>query len=78
MLSLVCFATEVSFFLGECMGSAQDQSALSRQRSGGSASPAAERKLLLHVLTSALLNTNKSHKTTLTADEKRYLAVYIY
>ncbi|CAI9590118.1 unnamed protein product, partial [Staurois parvus] len=28
--------------------------------------------------TSALLDTDRSHKTVLTADEKRYLAVYIY
>ncbi|CAI9568177.1 unnamed protein product [Staurois parvus] len=27
---------------------------------------------------SALLDTDRSHKTALTADEKRYLAVYIY
>ncbi|CAI9623212.1 unnamed protein product [Staurois parvus] len=27
---------------------------------------------------SALLNTDRSHKTALTADEKRHLAVYIY
>ncbi|CAI9570858.1 unnamed protein product [Staurois parvus] len=37
-----------------------------------------EWKLLLHALTSALLDTERSHKTALTADEKRYLAVYIY
>ncbi|CAI9579136.1 unnamed protein product, partial [Staurois parvus] len=36
----------------------------------------AERKLL-QTLTSALLDTVRSHKTALTADEKRYLAVYI-
>ncbi|CAI9571487.1 unnamed protein product [Staurois parvus] len=28
--------------------------------------------------TSALLNTDRSQKTALAADEKRYLAVYIY
>ncbi|CAI9571665.1 unnamed protein product, partial [Staurois parvus] len=38
--------------------------------------PTAVRKLLLQALTSALLNTDRSHKTTLTTDEKRYLAVY--
>ncbi|CAI9593394.1 unnamed protein product, partial [Staurois parvus] len=38
----------------------------------------AERKLLLQALTSALLDTDRSHKTALTADEKRYLAVFIY
>ncbi|CAI9612457.1 unnamed protein product [Staurois parvus] len=32
----------------------------------------------LQALTSALLNTDRSHKTALTADEKKYLAVYIY
>ncbi|CAI9573069.1 unnamed protein product, partial [Staurois parvus] len=37
-----------------------------------------ECKLLLQALTSALLDTDRSHKTALTADEKRYLAVYIY
>ncbi|CAI9555016.1 unnamed protein product [Staurois parvus] len=36
------------------------------------------RKHLLQALTSALLDTDRSHKTDLTADEKRYLAVYIY
>ncbi|CAI9580875.1 unnamed protein product, partial [Staurois parvus] len=35
-------------------------------------------KLLLQALTSALPDTDRSHKTALTADEKRYLAVYIY
>ncbi|CAI9606376.1 unnamed protein product [Staurois parvus] len=37
-----------------------------------------QKKTLLQALTSALLNTDRSHKTALTADEKRYLAVYIY
>ncbi|CAI9564711.1 unnamed protein product [Staurois parvus] len=60
------------------MLSAQGQSALFRQRSGVLHPPRAERKLLLQTLNSALLNTNRSHKTVLTADEKRYLAVYIY
>ncbi|CAI9607935.1 unnamed protein product, partial [Staurois parvus] len=32
----------------------------------------------LQALTCALLDTDRSHKTALTADEKRYLAVYIY
>ncbi|CAI9583960.1 unnamed protein product [Staurois parvus] len=40
--------------------------------------PRAERKLLLPALSSALLDTDRSHKTALTADEKRYLAAYIY
>ncbi|CAI9559437.1 unnamed protein product, partial [Staurois parvus] len=40
--------------------------------------PRAERNLFLQTLTSAWLNTNRSHKTALTTDEKRYLAVYIY
>ncbi|CAI9592026.1 unnamed protein product, partial [Staurois parvus] len=40
--------------------------------------PRAERKLFLQALTSALLDTDRSHKTVLNADEKRYLAVYIY
>ncbi|CAI9615682.1 unnamed protein product, partial [Staurois parvus] len=40
--------------------------------------PRAERKLFLQALTRALLDTYRSHKTALTADEKRYLAVYIY
>ncbi|CAI9538320.1 unnamed protein product [Staurois parvus] len=40
--------------------------------------PRAERKLLLQAVTDALLSTDISHKTALTADEKRYLAVYIY
>ncbi|CAI9532310.1 unnamed protein product, partial [Staurois parvus] len=37
-----------------------------------------ELKLLLQAVTSALRDTDRSHKTALTADEKRYLAVYIY
>ncbi|CAI9559145.1 unnamed protein product [Staurois parvus] len=40
--------------------------------------PRAERKPLLHTLTSDQLDTNRSHKTAQTSDEKRYLAVYIY
>ncbi|CAI9546099.1 unnamed protein product [Staurois parvus] len=51
---------------------------MSRQRSGVLHPPRAERKLLQQALTSAQLNTDRSHKTSLTADEKRYLAVYIY
>ncbi|CAI9558080.1 unnamed protein product, partial [Staurois parvus] len=38
----------------------------------------AERKLLLQALASAGLDTDRSHKTALTAEEKGYLAVYIY
>ncbi|CAI9554817.1 unnamed protein product [Staurois parvus] len=38
--------------------------------------PRAERKL--QGLGSAVLDTDRSHKTAVTADEKRYLAVYIY
>ncbi|CAI9549699.1 unnamed protein product [Staurois parvus] len=60
------------------MGSARGQSALSKQRSGVLHPPRAERKLLLQALTSALLNTDRGHKTALTAHEKRYLEVYIY
>ncbi|CAI9601789.1 unnamed protein product [Staurois parvus] len=37
-----------------------------------------ENSTLLQALTSAQLNTEGSHKTAPTADEKRYLAVYIY
>ncbi|CAI9592865.1 unnamed protein product, partial [Staurois parvus] len=37
-----------------------------------------EWKLLLQALTSALLDTDRSYKTAPTANEKRYLAVYIY
>ncbi|CAI9542445.1 unnamed protein product, partial [Staurois parvus] len=40
--------------------------------------PRAERTRLLQALICALLSTDRSHKTALTADEKRYLAVYIY
>ncbi|CAI9532025.1 unnamed protein product [Staurois parvus] len=58
MLSLVCIAIEVFFFLlGECMLSARGQSALSRQRSGVLHPPRAEGKLLLQALTSALLKS---------------------
>ncbi|CAI9609493.1 unnamed protein product [Staurois parvus] len=82
MPSLVCIAREVFFFFffffGECLRSTQGQSALSTQRSGALNSPRAERKLLLHALTCALLDTDRSHKIALTADEKSYLAVYIY
>ncbi|CAI9556438.1 unnamed protein product, partial [Staurois parvus] len=35
-------------------------------------------KHLLQALPSAQLDTDRSHKTSLTADEKMYLAVYIY
>ncbi|CAI9620325.1 unnamed protein product [Staurois parvus] len=37
-----------------------------------------ELKFLLQALTSAQLDTDRCHKTALTADKKRYLAVYIY
>ncbi|CAI9590397.1 unnamed protein product [Staurois parvus] len=33
---------------------------------------------LLRALTCALLDTDRSHKTALTADEEMYLVVYIY
>ncbi|CAI9561315.1 unnamed protein product [Staurois parvus] len=60
------------------MWAAQWLNALSRQRSGVFHPPRAERELLLQALTSTLLDTERSHKTALNADEKRYLAVYIY
>ncbi|CAI9556077.1 unnamed protein product, partial [Staurois parvus] len=40
--------------------------------------PRAERKLHLQALASTQLDTERSHKTALTPDEKRNLAVYIY
>ncbi|CAI9558796.1 unnamed protein product, partial [Staurois parvus] len=40
--------------------------------------PRAELKFLLQALTCFRLDTDRSHKTALTADEKRYLAIYIY
>ncbi|CAI9594542.1 unnamed protein product [Staurois parvus] len=55
MLSLVCIAREGLFFLGECISSAQGQSALVRQRSGVLHPPRVERKLLLQALASAEL-----------------------
>ncbi|CAI9557938.1 unnamed protein product, partial [Staurois parvus] len=36
-----------------------------------------KKKLLRQALTSALLDTDRRQKTTLTVDEKRYLAGYI-
>ncbi|CAI9581202.1 unnamed protein product, partial [Staurois parvus] len=50
-------------------------SALARQRSGVLYPPRAKRKFFQQALASAGLDTDRSHKTALTADEKRYLAV---
>ncbi|CAI9545033.1 unnamed protein product [Staurois parvus] len=69
MLSLVFF------FLGRVHVISTGQSALSRQRSHVLHPSRAERKLLLQALASTGLETDRSHKTALTADEKRYLAV---
>ncbi|CAI9599776.1 unnamed protein product, partial [Staurois parvus] len=77
MLILVCIDRKF-FFLWE---GACDQHRANQhcpdKRSGVLHPPRAKRKPL-QALTSALLNTYRSHKTALTADEKRYLAVYIY
>ncbi|CAI9611615.1 unnamed protein product [Staurois parvus] len=77
MLSLVSVSREV-FFSWE---SACDQQRVNEhcpdRGSGVLHTPRAERKLL-QALTSAQLDTDRSHKTALTADEKKYLAVYIY
>ncbi|CAI9612319.1 unnamed protein product [Staurois parvus] len=79
MLSLVCIAREFIFFLGRVhVISTGPISTVQTERSGILHPPRAERKLLLQALTSALLNTDRSHKTALTADEKKCLAVYIY
>ncbi|CAI9607749.1 unnamed protein product [Staurois parvus] len=73
MLSLVCF-----FFPWK---SACDQHRANQycpDRGQGISILLEQKKLLLQALTSAGLDTDRSHKTALTADEKRYLAVYIY
>ncbi|CAI9566823.1 unnamed protein product [Staurois parvus] len=78
MLSLVCIAREF-FFSWE---SACDQHRANQhcpdRGSGVLHPPRAERKLLLQALASALLDIDRSHKTALTANEKRYLEVSIY
>ncbi|CAI9574282.1 unnamed protein product [Staurois parvus] len=68
---------QFGFFLGRVHVISIGQSVLSRQRSRVLHPLRAEIKLL-HALTSALLNNDRNHKTALTADEKRYLAVYIF
>ncbi|CAI9547401.1 unnamed protein product [Staurois parvus] len=79
MLSLVCIAREVFCFLGRVhVISTGPISTVQTERSGVLHPPRAERKLLLQALTCALLGTDRRHKTALTADVKRYLAVYIY
>ncbi|CAI9597275.1 unnamed protein product [Staurois parvus] len=79
MLSLVCIAREVFFFSGRVhVIRTGPISIVQTERSGVLHPPRAERKLLLQAFTSALLNTGRNHKTVLTAEEKRYLAVYIY
>ncbi|CAI9567590.1 unnamed protein product, partial [Staurois parvus] len=80
MLSLVCIARQVFFFfLGRVhVINTGPISTNQTEMSGVLHPPRAKIKLLLQALTSALLNTERSHKTGLTADEKRYLAVYIY
>ncbi|CAI9605743.1 unnamed protein product [Staurois parvus] len=70
MLSLVRIAREVIFFSSE---GACDQHRANQHcayRGQGLC-------ILLQALTCALLDTDRSHKTAVTADEKRYLAVYI-
>ncbi|CAI9611660.1 unnamed protein product, partial [Staurois parvus] len=75
MLSLVCIAREGGFFFS--WESTCDQHRAKQhcpdRGSGVLHPPRAERKLFLQALTSALLDTDRSHKTALTADEKRYL-----
>ncbi|CAI9532479.1 unnamed protein product [Staurois parvus] len=79
MLSLVCVARELFFSLGRVhVISTGPINTVQTERSGILHPPRAERKYLLQALTSARLDTDRSHKTALTADEKRYLAVYIY
>ncbi|CAI9578995.1 unnamed protein product [Staurois parvus] len=65
MLSLVYIAREGFFFLS--WESACDQYRANQH--------CPDRKHHLQSLTSALLHTDRSHKTALTADERRYLAV---
>ncbi|CAI9624171.1 unnamed protein product [Staurois parvus] len=75
MLSLVCIARDVFFFLGRVhVISTGPISPVQTERSGVLHPPGAEIKLLLQALNSALLNTDRSHKTALTADEKRYFS----
>ncbi|CAI9622361.1 unnamed protein product [Staurois parvus] len=72
MLSIVCFS-----FVGRVhVISTGPISTV--QRSGVLHHPTVETKLLPQALTSALLDTDRNHKTALTAEEKRYLAVYSY
>ncbi|CAI9613454.1 unnamed protein product, partial [Staurois parvus] len=78
ILSLVCIAREVFFSWGSACDQHRANQHCPDRGSGILHPPRAERKLLLQALTSVLLNTDRSHKTSLTADEERYLAVYIY
>ncbi|CAI9587990.1 unnamed protein product [Staurois parvus] len=69
MLNLVCIAREVFFF---CLGRVHVIS------TGPISTVQTEVRSSTSILFSAQLDTDRSHKTALTADEKRYLAVYIY
>ncbi|CAI9542491.1 unnamed protein product [Staurois parvus] len=73
MLSLVCIARENFFsWEGACDQHRANQHCPDRG-SEVSHPPTAERKLLLQALTSAQLDTDRSYKTALNTDEKRYL-----
>ncbi|CAI9550481.1 unnamed protein product [Staurois parvus] len=73
MLSLVCSF----FFFLACDQHRANQHCPDRSQ-GFCNPPREERKLILQDLTCALLDSDRSTKTALTADEKRYLVVYIY
>ncbi|CAI9544403.1 unnamed protein product [Staurois parvus] len=77
MLSLMCIARE--FFFGWLhVISTGSISTVQTEGQGSCILPEQNENLFLQALTCALLDTDRSHKTALTADEKRYLAVYIH
>ncbi|CAI9575830.1 unnamed protein product [Staurois parvus] len=71
MLSLVYISREV-FFSGESVCDQHRANQHCPDREAGVLHPTRAERKLLQTLTSALLDTDRSHKTALTADEKRY------
>ncbi|CAI9577777.1 unnamed protein product [Staurois parvus] len=79
MLSLVCIASKVFFFfLGRLHVISTGPISTVHTEVRGSASFWSKMKTPPTIFTQCSVDTDRSHKTALTADEKRYLAVYIY
>ncbi|CAI9575569.1 unnamed protein product [Staurois parvus] len=69
MLSLVCIAREVFFFSSDSESDQHRANQHCSDRGKGFCVLLEHKKSLIQALTSALLNTNRSHKTALTDDD---------